>query len=135
MSNEIDEIDEKLSKMIQDKKTPKECDMKIGKIGFEDGDDDEASNTQIDDGKNTKREIRQMTSYVSMPDEAEGQRPNLSSVMNMTDMSKLSLGRRRHVQIVYLWMRELIAPDVALKHFVLSKVGTLLNMADVLTKQ
>ena len=55
--------------------------------------------------------------------------------MNMTDMSKLSLGRRRHVQIVYLWMRELIAPDVALKHFVLSKVGTLLNMADVLTKQ
>ena len=75
------------------------------------------------------------TSYVSMPDEAEGQRPNLSSVMNTTDMSKLSLGRMRHVQIVYLWMRELIAPDVALKHFVLSKVGTLLNMADVLTKQ
>ena len=135
MSNEIDELDEKLSKMIQDKKTPRECDMKIGKIGFEDSDDDEASNIQIDDGKNTKREIRQMTSYVSMPDEAEGQRPNLSSVMNMTDMSKLSLGRRRHVQIVYLWMRELIAPDVTLKHFVLSKVGTLLNMADVLTKQ
>ena len=104
-------------------------------IDFEDGDDDEASNIQLDDGKNTKREIRQMTSYVSMPDEAEGQRPNLSSVMNTTDMSKLSLGRMRHVQIVYLWMRELIAPDVALKHFVLSKVGTLLNMADVLTKQ
>ena len=30
---------------------------------------------------------------VSMPDEAEGQRLNLSSVMKLTDMSKLSLGR------------------------------------------
>ena len=81
-----------------------------------------------------------MTSDVSMPDEAEGQRLNLSSAMNMTDMSKLSLGRRRHVQILYpqiaRWMLEQLAgPDVALKHFVLSKVGTLLNMADVLTKQ
>ena len=72
-----------------------------------------------------------MTSDVSMPDEAEGQRPNLSSAMNTTDMSKLSLGRMKHVQILYLWIRE----QLALKHFVSSKVGTLLNIADVLTKQ
>ena len=109
--------------------------MKIGKIGFEDGDDAFPMHFRIPMSYDEER-----TSYVSMPDEAEGQRPNLSSVMNMTDMSKLSLGRRRHVQIVYLWIREQLAlkhfaPDVALKHFVLSKVGTLLNMADVLTKQ
>ena len=101
-----------------------ELDMKIRESGLEDDNDEETSDDEDDKDQN-----------VSRPDEAEGQRPNLSSVMNMTDMSKLSLGRRRHVQIVYLWMRELIAPDVALKHFVLSKVGTLLNMADVLTKQ
>ena len=35
---------------------------------------------------------------VSMPDEAEGQRLNLSSVMKLTDMSKLSLGRMKLVQ-------------------------------------
>ena len=34
---------------------------------------------------------------VSMPDEAEGQRLNLSSVMKLTDMSKLSLGRMKSV--------------------------------------
>ena len=36
-----------------------------------------------------KRDVKIYLSY----DEAEGQRPNLSSVMNMTGMSKLSLGR------------------------------------------
>ena len=76
-----------------------------------------------------------MTSDVSMPDEAEGPRPNLSSAMNTTDMSKLSLGRMKHVQIYYWWMRELVVSHEALKHFVLSKVGTLFNIADVLTKQ
>ena len=35
---------------------------------------------------------------VSIPDEAEGQRLNLSSVMKLTDMSKLSLGRMKSVQ-------------------------------------
>ena len=35
---------------------------------------------------------------ISMPDDAEGQRLNLSSVMNLTDMSKLSLGRMKSVQ-------------------------------------
>ena len=35
---------------------------------------------------------------LSMPDEAEGQRLNLSSVMKLTDMSKLSLGRMKLVQ-------------------------------------
>ena len=35
---------------------------------------------------------------VSMPDEAEGQRLNLSPVMKLTDMSKLSLGRMKLVQ-------------------------------------
>ena len=27
--------------VIQDKKTPRECDMKIGKVGFEDDDEEE----------------------------------------------------------------------------------------------
>ena len=123
-----------MSKMIQDKKTPMECDMKIGKFGFED-DDEEEVYFMIPMIKLTKMRFRHMTSDVSMPDEAEGQRLNLSSAMNTTDMSKLSLGRMKHVQIIHLWMRELIAPDVTLKHFVSSKVGTLLNKADVLTKQ
>ena len=35
---------------------------------------------------------------ISMPDDAEGQRLNLSSVMKLTDMSKLSLGRLKLVQ-------------------------------------
>ena len=43
-----------------------------------------------------KRDVKICLSY----DEAEGQRPNLSSVMNMTDMSKLSLGRMKYVQNV-----------------------------------
>ena len=67
-----------------------------------------------------------------MPDDAEGQRLN-----PLVDMSKLSLGRMKHVQIVYLnriiylWIQD----QLALKHFVLSKVRTLLNKADYLTKQ
>ena len=65
------------------------------------------------------------------PDEAEGQRPNLL----YSDLSKLSLGRMKHVQIYYWWMRELVVSHEALKHFVLSKVETLFNIADVLTKQ
>ena len=144
-----EELDEKLAKMIldmvsasviQDKKTPRECDMKIGKFGFED-DDEEEVYFMIPMIKLTKMRLRHTKDDVSMPDEAEGQRLNLSSAMNTTDMSKLSLGRMKHLQIAYLyrifylWMRELIAPDVTLKHFVSSKVGTLLNMADVLTKQ
>ena len=39
---------------------------------------------------------------VSMPDEAEGQRLNLSSVMKLTDMSKLSLGRMKSTQSTYV---------------------------------
>ena len=40
------------------------------------------------------KEVVKMRKYdVSMPDEAEGQRLNLSSVITLTDMSKLSLGR------------------------------------------
>ena len=41
---------------------------------------------------------RDVKIYLSK-DEAEGQRPNLSSMMNITDLSKLSLGRMKSVQI------------------------------------
>ena len=37
----------------------------------------------------------------------------------------------KHIQIRYLCIQE----QLALKHFVLAKVGTLLNRTDVLTKQ
>ena len=65
---------------------------------------------------------------ISMPDEAEGQRLN-----SLVNMSKRSLGRVKHVQtsIHNKWIRE----QIALNHFVSSKVSTLLNRADYLTKQ
>ena len=63
---------------------------------------------------------------ISMPDDAEGQRLN-----SLLDMSKRSLGRMKHVQTNLLWIRE----QIALNHFVSSKVSTLLNRADYLTKQ
>ena len=63
---------------------------------------------------------------ISMPDEAEGQRLN-----SLVNMSKRSLGRVKHVQTNLLWIRE----QIALNHFVSSKVSTLLNRADYLTKQ
>ena len=46
-------------------------------------------------------------------------------------VSKCSVSRMKHIQTRYLWIQE----HLALKHFVLAKVGTLLNRADVLTKQ
>ena len=45
--------------------------------------------------------------------------------------SRRGLGRMKHIQTRFLWIQE----RLALKHFVLNKVGTLLNRADVLTKQ
>ena len=45
--------------------------------------------------------------------------------------SQRRLGRMKQIQTRYLWIQE----QLALKHFVLAKVGTLLNRADVLTKQ
>ena len=45
--------------------------------------------------------------------------------------SRRGLGRMKHIQTRFLWIQE----RLALKHFVLDKVGTLLNRADVLTKQ
>ena len=45
--------------------------------------------------------------------------------------SKRGLGKMKHIQTRYLWIQE----RLALKHFVLDKVGTLLKGADVLTKQ
>ena len=45
--------------------------------------------------------------------------------------SKRGLGKMKHIQTRYLWIQE----RLAMKHFVLDKVGTLLNRADVLTKQ
>ena len=47
-----------------------------------------------------------------------------------TLVSKSSLGRMKHIQTCYLW----IQGQLALKHFVLAIVGTLLNRADVFTK-
>ena len=49
------------------------------------------------------KEVAKMRKHdISMPDDAEGQRLNLSSVMKLTDMSKLSLGRMKYVQYVFL---------------------------------
>ena len=75
-----------------------------------------------------KTEVRS----VSRPDEAEGQRQNLT----YSDLSKLSLGRVKQRictdvnDIRLLWIRE----QVTLRHFVSSRVGTLLNIADVHTR-
>ena len=44
---------------------------------------------------------------------------------------RCDLGRMKHIQTRFLWIQE----RLALKHFVLSKVSTLLNRADYLTKQ
>ena len=89
--------------VVQDKKTPRECDVQI------------------------------CLSY----NQAEDQRQKMPKMMEccddssrMTVMSRCSLGRMKHVQICYLWIQE----QLALKHFVVARVGTLLNMADVLTK-
>ena len=96
-----------------DKGTLRECDMKIREIGQDD--DEETSEDEDNEGWN-----------VSMPDDAEGQRLN-----SLVNMSKRSLGRVKHVQKNLLWIRE----QIALNHFVSSKVSTLLNRADYLTKQ
>ena len=114
--------------------TKEERDVKIGKFGFED-DDDEDANFSVRTTTKTivKMRRRHVISDVSRPDEAEGQRPNLSC----SDLSKLSLGRMRQRictdvnDIRSLWIRE----QVTLRHFVSSKVSTLLNRADYLTKQ
>ena len=45
--------------------------------------------------------------------------------------SKRGLGKMKHIQTRFLWIQE----RLVLKHFVLDKVGTLLNRADVLRKQ
>ena len=45
--------------------------------------------------------------------------------------SRRGLGKMKHIQTRYLWIQE----RLALKHFSLEKVGTLVNRADVLTKQ
>jgi len=105
MGEEIEELD---------KGTLRECDMKIREIG-QDDDDEETSEGEDNEGCN-----------VSMPDDAEGQRLN-----SLVNMSKRSLGRVKHVQTSLLWIRE----QIALNHFVSSKVSTLLNRADYLTKQ
>ena len=105
-----------------DKGTLRECDMKIRESGLEDDDDEETSDDEDDKDQN-----------VSRPDEAEGQRQNLTC----SDLSKLSLGRMKQRictdvnDIRSLWIRE----QVTLRHFVSSKVSTLLNRADYLTKQ
>ena len=79
-----------------------------------------------------KHQKRTEVRSVSRPDEAEGQRQSLT----YSDLSKLSLGRMKQRictdvnDIRLLWIRE----QVALRHFVSSKVGTLLNIADAHTR-
>ena len=79
-----------------------------------------------------KHQKRTEVRSVSRPDEAEGQRQNLT----YSDLSKLSLGRVKQRictdvnDIRLLWIRE----QVTLRHFVSSKVGTLLNIADAHTR-
>ena len=75
-------------------------------------------------------------------DEAEGQRQSLT----YSDLSKLSLGRVKQCictdvnDICLLWMREQVTQRMSqsytaeTRHFVSSKVGTLLNIADAHTR-
>ena len=70
-------------------RTVDECDMEVADR------EDRCQEVGKEDAKMRKHDI-------SMPDDAEGQRLNLSSVMKLTDMSKLSLGRMNYVQCVFL---------------------------------
>ena len=111
------------------------------KIWFEDDDDEDANLiTKIKTKTmaemrfhHMKHQTKTGVKSVSRPDEAEGQRQNLT----YSDLSKLSLGRMKQRictdvnDIRSLWIRE----QVTLRHFVSSKVSTLLNRADNLTKQ
>ena len=116
--------------------TKEERDVKIGKFGCEDDDDEDANlSTRIE--TTVRRSTRHMMSGLEAdeagePDEAEGQRQSLT----YSDLSKLSLGRMKQRictdvnDIRLLWIRE----QVTLRHFVSSKVGTLLNIADAHTR-
>ena len=120
--------------------TEEERDVKIGKFGIEDDDDEEADLSRKIKIKTVaemrlrhmKHQTRTEVKSVSRPDEAEGQRQNLT----YSDLSKLSLGRVKQRictdvnDIRLLWIRE----QVTLRHFVSSKVGTLLNIADAHTR-
>ena len=89
--------------VVQDKKTPRECDVQIC-----------LSYNQAED------QGQKMPKMMECCDDSS----------RMTFMSRCSLSRMKHVQMRYLWIQE----QLALKHFVLARVGTLLNKADVLTK-
>ena len=66
--------------------------LTVNEGGMEIADRDHLSKSQ-EQCQEVDKEVAKMRKHdVSMPDEAEGQRLNLSSV-KLTDMSKLSLGR------------------------------------------
>ena len=72
--------------------------LTVNEGGMEIADRDHLSKSQEQCQEVDKEVAKMRKRDVSMPDEAEGQRLNLSSVMKMTDMSKLSLGRMKSVQ-------------------------------------
>ena len=75
-----------------------------------------------------KTEVRS----VSRPDEAEGQRQNLT----YSDLSKLSLGRmKQRICTEYSILEINSVVKINSRTFCSSKVSTLLNRADYLTKQ
>ena len=66
--------------------------LTVNEGGMETADGDHLSKSQEQCQEVDKEVAKMRKRDVSMPDEAEGQRLNLSSV-KLTDMSKLSLGR------------------------------------------
>ena len=79
-----------------------------------------------------KHQKRTEVRSVSRPDEAEGQRQNLT----YSDLSKLSLGRmKQRICTEYSVVEINSVVELNLRAFCSSKVGILLNRADYLTKQ
>ena len=67
--------------------------LTVNEGGMETADGDHLSKSQEQCQEVDKEVAKMRKRDVSMPDEAEGQRLNLSSVMKLTDMSKLGLSR------------------------------------------
>ena len=76
--------------------------LTVNEGGMEIADRDHLSKSQEQCQEVDKEVAKMRKRDVSMPDEAEGQRLNLSSVMKLTDMSKLSLGRMKATQSTYV---------------------------------
>ena len=106
-------LDTVSASVVQDKKTPKECNVQRRQRSY-------------DIQEVWRPDVIQLCERQKMPKMIEC----YDDSSMITFMSRCSLGRMKHVQICYLWIQE----QLALKHFVMARVGTLLNMADVLTK-